>query len=44
LKNYITLITYVGPTALSSSPCTNYEFTKLRNCWTFGTSSTECSW
>jgi len=23
-------------TALSSSACTNDEFTKLRNCWTFG--------
>jgi len=23
-------------TALSNSACTNHEFTKLRNCWTFG--------
>jgi len=24
-------------TALSSSACANHEFTKFRNCWTFGT-------
>jgi len=24
-------------TAFSSSECTKHEFTKLRNCWTFGT-------
>jgi len=29
--------TYLLLTALSSNACTNYEFTKLRNCWTFGT-------
>jgi len=28
--------TYLLLTALSSNACTNYEFTKSRNCWTFG--------
>jgi len=34
---HITLLTYLLLTALSSSKCTNHEFTTLRNCWTFGT-------
>ena len=32
-KHYFTYLF----TALSSSTCTNHEFTTLRNCWTFGT-------
>jgi len=40
--NFFTLkeihyFTYLLLTALSSNACTNYKFTKLRNCWTFST-------